>query len=389
MFSIKDNKVFIDGSVKLNKRQKMRIEKLETDHEKTEYVLSIMGKRTRDVRHDKPRTGIDPLENNKNKILNKFKDLLCNESGMNHKPLARLKGSQWVGVEIECHIDGMGSDCDYCHGSGTESCYNCEGDGGLTLCDNNSNEYEVTCAGCYGEGTHDCRECDGYDSGEKDRLRRAISRAGITHCSVRDDGSLDDETGVEICLLFDASKGFKKLEKLCEILNDFDAKVDSECGLHVHLDVFGSNSTEVIGMGKHFVKFLPMLVKFMPRSRRNNDFCKLGASEIRGHQRYYAVNLTSFQKHDTIEIRLHSGSTNFEKIKNWIELLILIKKRYTRGSTIKKIKSYQDFIDVLNLPEYLAEFYDRRLQKFNDDYALDLDEVCDDVEEESGEEYAA
>ena len=39
------------------------------------------------------------------------------------------------------------------------------------------------------------------------------------------------------------------------------------------------------------------------------------------NDRYYMINGTALKKYKTIEVRLHSGTTNFNKIKNWVELL--------------------------------------------------------------------
>lgn len=382
MFSLKGNTVSFAGKLELSPKQVIRLNRLEKDKQ-LDYIYSIMGKKTK-IKHNKIQdTSLDQLAiKKKNSVLNRLNSMLYNHGGANHRPFVRTKTSQWVGVEIECHIDGAGDGhCSYCDGEGSEPCSTCDGYG------DNGNSYEDSCSDCYGDGRIECGYCDGgNNSSVREDLMDAISRAKITNVSVRDDGSLDSDTGVEICFLFDASKGYKKLEKLCRILNDFDAKIDRECGLHVHLDYHGLNPKELPKVGNHFAKFLPMLTKFVPVSRRDNDYCLPIVSDTK---RYSAINLTAFNRHETIEVRLHGGSTNFEKIKNWIELLVRIKKRYNRGSVVPKIKNYQDFMDVLRLPDSLAGYYDKRLQKFNREYCRDLNDFTDSVEEEAGEEYAA
>jgi Putative amidoligase enzyme len=61
----------------------------------------------------------------------------------------------------------------------------------------------------------------------------------------------------------------------------------------------------------------------VPKSRtRENTYCKLNpAGELNPNDRYYAINWCSWCEHKTIEVRLHSGTTSAEKIKNWVEIL--------------------------------------------------------------------
>lgn len=77
----------------------------------------------------------------------------------------------------------------------------------------------------------------------------------------------------------------------------------------------------------------------MPHSRRNNTYCKgmaQVAERLRGgdcdtiqeiqlygfnNDRYFKVNAMAYNTHKTIEFRQHNGTTNFEKIRNWVEFL--------------------------------------------------------------------
>ena len=375
MIKIQGKKVSIDREIQLNPKQLMRFRSLK-EKERLDYFLSLMGIEARSLCFDslsKGKYDSDSLSEGKNKYLRKLNQLLDNSHNANHKPSTRKAGSQWVGVEIECYIGDSDCDedeCEYCHGEGTETCHNCEGSGTMTFEDDCGYTYETNCARCDGDGYIECSECEGHSSGGRSNnfmgdLRDAFKKAKITHCSVRSDGSLNDGGGVEVCLLFDASKGYEKLKKVCGILEDFGASINTDCGLHVHLDYTGRTRDTILKIGKHFEKFLPVLAEMQPNSRRHNTYCRMQSSIT---ERYSAINLTAFNKHKTIECRLHSGTTNFEKIKNWVELLICIKKRYNPRKPFKKIKTFQRFIDVLELPDNLVGYYDRRLQKFNPDY---------------------
>jgi hypothetical protein len=56
----------------------------------------------------------------------------------------------------------------------------------------------------------------------------------------------------------------------------------------------------------------------LPKSRSKSNYCKKGYSY---DNRYSAINCTSISKFSTVEIRMHSGTTDFDKIKNWCTIL--------------------------------------------------------------------
>jgi len=100
------------------------------------------------------------------------------------------------------------------------------------------------------------------------------------------------------------------------------------------------------------------LREFVPASRRGNQYCDFGIS-IR--DRYKAVNVCAFNKHSTIEIRLHSGTTDYTKIISWIRLLelLLVIKTTPRGK-----EGVQALLD-LPLCEYERAYWLKRHQVLN------------------------
>jgi hypothetical protein len=98
----------------------------------------------------------------------------------------------------------------------------------------------------------------------------------------------------------------------------------------------------------NYAKLEEQIDSFMPESRRanNNKYCKSmkfenfetkvnsvnhlqplqdGLNELKRKtvqgERYFKLNMQSYWVHNSIEFRQHSGTTKFEKIKNWILFL--------------------------------------------------------------------
>ncbi len=146
-------------------------------------------------------------------------------------------------------------------------------------------------------------------------------------CREATDGSLRWHTsgpernmGIEFRCLIARATLEHKLNRICSLL--VGHKVNKTCGLHVHLDMRGKTFKEVTKIARNYNKWLYALREFVPESRRNNDqYCAWGIST---RNRYHAVNVCSFERHKTLEIRLHSGTTDFTKIISWIRLLELI-----------------------------------------------------------------
>ncbi len=250
-------------------------------------------------------------------VMDKFKSLLNCKHYKNHIPMPTNAG-QWVGVEIECFIP--------------------------IQYDSDDNSWSPK----------DTRQW----------LRDKIMCAKIPRVSVKDDASLHDDDGIscEITVLFNSANGYNTLSKVLEILNDAECYVNRTCGLHVHLDVRHLDKKHVRIIGQRLGRSLPILRYIVDKTRTNDSsYNKLKVSRFsRYGERQCAINLQSWFKFKTIEVRLHGGSTNFNKIKNWIELL----KFLSASKVPKTFKTFQQLID-LGTPEHLIEYADKRITTLN------------------------
>jgi hypothetical protein len=137
-------------------------------------------------------------------------------------------------------------------------------------------------------------------------------------------------------------EGLEQLKKACEALKEAGAKVNRKCGLHVHHDINDYNVKQIANIFAIYIKLEKTIDTFVPNSRRanNNTYCRslfqgttqqaildklkvVKSLEDIGriwHTRYVKVNFQSYVKYGTIEFRQHSGTTEFDKMYNWILL---------------------------------------------------------------------
>lgn len=152
------------------------------------------------------------------------------------------------------------------------------------------------------------------------------------------DGSIDGSNGCEV--VSPVLRNLASLKKVCKTINEAGAKVNKSCGLHVHFGAQNFTIAQWVRVIRNYAALESIIDSFMPMSRRgsNNTYCKsiaraaayleaFGARTMRDIEnafrddRYHKVNVMSFRRHNTIEFRHHSGTTDFTKIENWINFL--------------------------------------------------------------------
>jgi hypothetical protein len=278
----------------------------------------------------------------RNRFLNLFKKQY--DTSIQHSPTDNYKGD-WIGVEIECCIpfDSLAlesSECDYfCEECG-ETCCSCEHE-----CNSNSNS-----------------------RGNLKALSNYLTAAKIKNCSVKDDASISEDDGhfgAELTIVF-RKNDRTPLLKLCKALNTLEARVNASCGMHVHLDqrhlrlASGAPSAALQRRANSLQCAVQFLSTLVPKSRSNNTYCKLTPGAWHGG-RYHAVNLEAFGKYGTIEIRLHSATTDYTKITNWIDLLLL-----TQDASLEDVVTSLDhYCELVTVPERLISYMEERITKFN------------------------
>lgn len=300
-----------------------------------------------------------------------------------HSPSENIK---YFGVEIECMIpfDSLNIHKNEYSSSGSRECSDCESSGRIILSHRDSGqEAEVECDSCNGSG--EIESDDSEDGSElfsdcKSKLASKIKALNIKGIDIKEDGSLDAEGEsdelwpVEITCLV-RQDDMTSLEKLCKLLNDLEAKVNKSCGLHVHLDARHLSKGQVSRLGTKFSHALPFMGQIVPKSRTTSRFCKMKVSGF-SDDRYCAVNLTAFEKYKTIEIRLHSSTTSFSKISNWIKMLSLITE--AKLSKLESMTTLKEFFTVIKADDNLQNYIISRVAKFKgteEETSCEADEI--------------
>ena len=189
------------------------------------------------------------------------------------------------------------------------------------------------------------------------------------------DSSIRGENPIEcVSPVLTGREGMKSLENCCKALNEAGAQVNRSTGLHVHIGAQNLSDEAYVNVFKNYQKLESVIDTFMARSRRENNsqwcrslqgkdfsFCtsKNDVYDVMSGNRYYKVNACSYSRHRTIEFRQHQGSTDFEKISNWVNFcakLVAWSKKHVLQAEVTSI----DEIPFLTVKE--KSFFKQRAE---------------------------
>ena len=214
---------------------------------------------------------------------------------------------------------------------------------------------------------------------------------GYTHQVMSDwkivtDGSVTSRgtgfgSGLELVSpILKGQEGLETLEKALNALDEAGAKVNTTCGLHVHVDTNGMNGTQRKNFFNAYVLNQKLMDRLVSQSRRDNrnytcpfnnnqaeHYADLIESGQTGNSRYWTVNVNSFPKYGTLEFRQHQGTLNGKKAVAWVQLLLAIAKTasQTTEQTTTVCTTVEQFLDVNNVDATTKAFLLRREARLN------------------------
>lgn len=220
-----------------------------------------------------------------------------------------------------------------------------------------------------------------------DILSRAFikeSLAGYVH--IKTDSSiqieLGGEQGHEITMLCRQENAESIINKICKVLNskDINSKVNNSCGFHLHIDM---RHRDPYVAYNNLVRALPLLNKMVPTVRLKGEniarYCRqnttnnlkdyfpdpknIHGTRLNRDNRYQAINPYSLVSLSTLEVRLHSGTTNAKKISMWTKICLAIADAPELKETVSNVMQFEDL--VLR-DQKISEYMNKRIALFED-----------------------
>lgn len=204
-------------------------------------------------------------------------------------------------------------------------------------------------------------EIEGFSPFERHELQDALPY----YCRIASDASIrptGNTHGAEVRMLLNRSAVEPRLVRALKVLHAHEFQTNRSCGLHVHLHAAHLTTTERQAKQSAMIAWLRLLSNFVPQSRRQNDYCRLDMCTATARRnRYAAVNICTGDKL-TIEVRLHSATTDLTKIMMWIRLcellFVLPKPRPNTGQDLAAL-------DALPLCEWDKSYWRQRYMQLN------------------------
>jgi hypothetical protein len=147
------------------------------------------------------------------------------------------------------------------------------------------------------------------------------------------------------------------------------ASVNRQTGYHVHLGADHYGHEGIAALVRNWYTAADAIGALVAKSRLNNHFCQhsLNPNEVedwaetirngsirnQSSSRYLSLNLNSYDRHGTVEFRLHHGTLNGKKIKAWAEFVQAIAEFSTDGGLLSdgtgdKLTDCKILLDILS-----------------------------------------
>lgn len=168
------------------------------------------------------------------------------------------------------------------------------------------------------------------------------------------------------CGVMWGDRGLERLKYLFTLLEDHDAAADKSCGGHIHiggLSIDKESTRKLIFESYRAIE--PFIYRLVPKARRSSRYSKglpktyKECVELR--DRYTWLNLASYLKHRTLEIRLGPGFTKFERCSQWLLLhLTLFNHIITTEKVISPPRTIETFCKWLTKLGLNGEYWMKR-----------------------------
>ena len=198
---------------------------------------------------------------------------------------------------------------------------------------------------------------------------------------VKKDGSLRPTMnypyGLELVCCISEKKYITFIPEIIQTIKQAKSTVNKSCGFHVHIDMRNRDYKSVYN---NFYRCQAVLFAMNPMNRFEGNgvgdgggFAKkskynttrdamLAESMPNMKARYKGINIASVGRHNTLEIRIHSGTLNFEKVNNWLQIILAIANY--DDLILHNIISPCVFCTCFGLDDEMFQYIDKRINRF-------------------------
>ncbi len=151
--------------------------------------------------------------------------------------------------------------------------------------------------------------------------------------------------------------------------------------VHVHLDVRGMTSQQLLNLGLINMTFEPAFLKLFGPASADSNYCmpfSLGPDRFRlsslmlddqssimkglASSKYSSFNTLPVKSQGSVEFRIHTGTKNGTDIMNWV-CVILYMKKYAMEMDVDWLK-YPEYVSQLGMDQYVRKVFKERSEQF-------------------------
>jgi Putative amidoligase enzyme len=175
--------------------------------------------------------------------------------------------------------------------------------------------------------------------------------------------------------------GLEQLRKVCDAMKAAGCTVNKKCGYHVHVGARAEGVSFFRQLVLVYNKYEPAIDSLMHPSRRNNHFAQshrvqhaalAAATTVDGvmravgqgnnYDRYYKLNLRSFDRHGTVEFRQHQGTVDGNEAVTWAKLCMRLTAFAKVASSLEGDPTLAELFAKAAVPADEAAFLTSRAQ---------------------------
>jgi hypothetical protein len=191
--------------------------------------------------------------------------------------------------------------------------------------------------------------------------------------SVKSDCSVSGEGLEVVSPPLSGQDGLEQVRIVLAWLNEAGARVNRTCGTHVHHDAADLDLAAITRFVKTYVNNQNLIDWLVSPSRRAEgmaQYCRPWTErDVRYFEenstehslyattRYKTVNVASYGRHGTLEVRQHQGTLSYDKTVAWIKLgQAMMDAAKVRATAVPSQDGIQTLFSRINLDEDAAAF---------------------------------